>query len=209
VAKKQTRVEINPSTEEKIKAAARIIFHKKGFSGTRTRDIAEEANINLALLNYYFRSKEKLFQLIMMEDVKFFLESVSINFNDAKTSFDEKIDRIVSGYIDMLIKQPHIPIFVLSELRSNPDRFITNVGVKEMMMNSVFLKQFLEVAQSGKIKVINPIHLIMNLISMTVFPFVASPVLKNGFGMNDENFNELMNERKTLIPEWIKQMIYI
>jgi AcrR family transcriptional regulator len=209
VAKKQTRVETNPSTEEKIKAAARIIFHKKGFSGTRTRDIAEEANINLALLNYYFRSKEKLFQLIMMEDVKFFLESVSINFNDEKTSFDEKIDRIVSGYIDMLIKQPHIPIFVLSELRSNPDRFITNVGVKEMMMNSVFLKQFLEVAQSGKIKVINPIHLIMNLISMTVFPFVASPVLKNGFGMNDENFNELMNERKTLIPEWIKQMIYI
>jgi AcrR family transcriptional regulator len=209
VAKKQTKVETNPSTEEKIKVAARIIFHKKGFSGTRTRDIAEEANINLALLNYYFRSKEKLFQLIMMEDVKFFLESVSINFNDAKTSFDEKINRIVSGYIDMLIKQPHIPIFVLSELRSNPDRFITNVGVKEMMMNSVFLKQFLEVAQSGKIKVINPIHLIMNLISMTVFPFVTSPVLKNGFGMNDENFNELMNERKTLIPEWIKQMIYI
>jgi AcrR family transcriptional regulator len=209
VAKKQTRVETNPSTEEKIKAAARIIFHKKGFSGTRTRDIAEEANINLALLNYYFRSKEKLFQLIMMEDVKFFLESVSINFNDEKTSFDEKIDRIVSGYIDMLIKQPHIPIFVLSELRSNPDRFITNVGVKDMIMNSVFLKQFMEVAQSGKIKVINPIHLIMNLISMTVFPFVASPVLKNGFGMNDENFNELMNERKTLIPEWIKQMIYI
>ncbi|MFT6204422.1 MAG: AcrR family transcriptional regulator [Spirosomataceae bacterium] len=209
MAKKQTRVETNPSTEEKIKAAARIIFHKKGFSGTRTRDIAEEANINLALLNYYFRSKEKLFQLIMMEDVKFFLESVSINFNDEKTSFDEKIDRIVSGYIDMLIKQPHIPIFVLSELRSNPDRFITNVGVKDMIMNSVFLKQFMEVAQSGKIKVINPIHLIMNLISMTVFPFVASPVLKNGFGMNDENFNELMNERKTLIPEWIKQMIYI
>jgi AcrR family transcriptional regulator len=209
VAKKQTKVETDPSTEEKIKAAARIIFHKKGFSGTRTRDIAEEADINLALLNYYFRSKEKLFQLIMMEDVKLFIEAVSINFNDAKTSFDEKIDRIVSGYIDMLTKQPHIPIFVLSELRSNPDRLITNVGVKEMMMNSVFLKQFMEVAQSGKIKVINPIHLIVNLISMTVFPFVASPVLKNGFGMNDENFNELMNERKTLIPEWIKQMIYI
>ena len=59
------------STEEKIRAAARKIFTQKGFAATRTRDIAEEAGINLALLNYYFRSKEKLFEQIMIEKVQY------------------------------------------------------------------------------------------------------------------------------------------
>ena len=61
------------STEEKIKAAARKVFTRKGFAATRTRDISEEAGINLALLNYYFRSKEKLFDLVMMENMQHFL----------------------------------------------------------------------------------------------------------------------------------------
>ena len=53
------------STEEKILEAASKVFTEKGFAGTRTRDIAEHAGINLALLNYYFRSKEKLFEQVM------------------------------------------------------------------------------------------------------------------------------------------------
>jgi len=58
---------VDPSTEEKIKNAARVIFHSKGYAATRTRDIADEAGINLALLNYYFRSKEKLFETIRLQ----------------------------------------------------------------------------------------------------------------------------------------------
>ena len=72
MAKKKS-VEVDLSTEEKIKEAAKKVFLKKGYAATRTRDIAEEAGINLALLNYYFRSKEKLFDLIMLEKLeKFF-----------------------------------------------------------------------------------------------------------------------------------------
>ena len=62
------------STEERIKAAARKVFHQKGFAGTRTRDIAEEAGINHAMLNYYFRSKEKLFEMVMMETMAQFFK---------------------------------------------------------------------------------------------------------------------------------------
>ena len=75
------------STEEKIKIAARHVFHIKGYAGTRTRDIAEEAGINLALLNYYFRSKEKLFEIVMMETLRDFLQSLTSVFNDMESSF--------------------------------------------------------------------------------------------------------------------------
>src|ERR1700748_2737311 len=80
VPKKTTTEEI--STEEKIKAAAKKLFTQKGFAATRTRDIAEEAGINLALLNYYFRSKEKLFELIMMENFRQFLQGIKVKFLD-------------------------------------------------------------------------------------------------------------------------------
>jgi AcrR family transcriptional regulator len=63
MAKKKEVKALDTTTEAKIKNAARVVFHKKGFAATRTRDIAEEAGINLALLNYYFRSKEKLFEI--------------------------------------------------------------------------------------------------------------------------------------------------
>jgi len=62
MATKKINKELDTSTEAKIKAAARVVFHKNGFAATRTRDIAEEAGINLALLNYYFRSKQNHYE---------------------------------------------------------------------------------------------------------------------------------------------------
>ena len=76
MAKKSEKKKIDTSTEEKIKEAARTVFHKKGFAATRTRDIAEEADINLALLNYYFRSKAKLFEIIMVETLQMFINGM-------------------------------------------------------------------------------------------------------------------------------------
>ena len=77
MAKTKEAKKIDTSTEEKIKEAARVVFHKKGYAATRTRDIAEEADINLALLNYYFRSKEKLFDIIMVETLSGFLQHLT------------------------------------------------------------------------------------------------------------------------------------
>ena len=66
---RKSKPETNLSTEEKFKEAARVVFTRKGYAATKTRDIAEEAGLNLALLNYYFRSKEKLFEIIMLEKI--------------------------------------------------------------------------------------------------------------------------------------------
>ena len=195
------------TTEEKIKQAARIIFHQKGFAATRTRGIAAEAGINLALLTYYFRSKEKLFDLIMLESIQIFLSSVKLVFDDEQTSFEVKVEQLADKYIDQLIKHPELPLFLLSELRSNPESLMSKIGIKEIVMNSFFLKQFKAGVKDGKYVDINPLHLIMNLMGMTVFPFIASPIVRGMGNLSQQAYTELMLERKTFIPMWMKAIL--
>lgn len=194
---------LDNTTEEKIKSAARIVFHKKGYSATRTRDIAEEADINLALLNYYFRSKENLFHVVMLETMQEFFKSLTDVFNDEETNFEMKVEQLADRYIDVLLANPNIPVFVLGELRNQPKEFLSKIGVKELLMNSMFLKQFHQCIIEKKIKQINPMHFIMNLMGMIVFPFIAEPMLKGLGDLSDEHFQQLMQERKALIPRWI------
>ena len=197
-------IAVDTSTEEKIKNAARTVFHKKGFAATRTRDIAEEAGINLALLNYYFRSKQKLFDLIMLESMQGFFSSVNVVFNNDKTTLENKIETVVHNYIDLLIENPDIPMFILSELRAHPNELIAKMGMKEIIMQSFFIRQFHQAIKDGKITAVNPLHFIINLMGMTVFPFVGSPILKGIGNLTQKGFNDLMTERKALIPKWIK-----
>jgi AcrR family transcriptional regulator len=206
---KKAKPVADASAEEKIKNAARVIFHKKGFAAARTRDIAEEAGINLALLNYYFRSKEKLFDIIMLESLQGFFMSVTTLFNNEESSWEEKIEIFISNYIDMLIKQPDIPLFILSELRANPNALISKMNVKEVMFKSHFMKQFQEQIKKGNIVPTHPLHFLMNLIGMAVFPFIGSPILKNLGDLKQGDFDELMQQRKKLIPQWIKMMYKI
>jgi len=204
--KKQPKINqtVDSSTEEKIKIAARVIFHKKGYAATRTRDIAEEAGINLALLNYYFRSKEKLFDIIMLESLYAFRKNMVDILNNKETSLESKVESFASNYIDLLINQPNIPLFILSEIRRSPQALITKMNPKETLSKSFFVKQFHQAVKEGKIADVHPLHFIMNLIGMIVFPFVGSPLLKQVGGLSDDEFNKLMIERKILIPKWLK-----
>ncbi|MEO5996289.1 MAG: TetR/AcrR family transcriptional regulator [Chitinophagaceae bacterium] len=198
---------IDATTEEKILEAARKIFTQKGYSATRTRDIAEEAGLNLALLNYYFRSKEKLFDIIMLETLQQFMSGVRPLLSSESSSMEEKITAFVGNYIDLLIKRPDLPLFILSEIKANPKKLISKLGLKEFLMNSHFLKQFKEAVKTDKIAPVHPLHFIMNIVALTVFPFIGSPILQNLGDLNTGEFNKLMEERKKLIPQWIKAMI--
>ncbi len=131
------------STEEKIKAAARKIFTKKGYSATRTRDIAEEAGINLALLNYYFRSKEKLFDLVMLENFGQFIHGVRALFNDQDSSLEQKIEALVDFYISQLILNPDLPMFVLNEIRSDPKKLQARGLLRDILRKSVLMQQLI------------------------------------------------------------------
>lgn len=197
----------NESTEEKIKAAARAMFMKKGYAATKTRDIAEHADINLALVNYYFRSKENLFKQIMMETIQSFFSKVLMVFNDTDTTLDEKLHALASEYIDMLSGQPEMPFFLLNELQSNPDGFVNKMASASKIKESVFVRQLIEELGADKIKKVNPAHFILNLMGLIVFPFIAKPMLSLALGVEKEAFSKLMMERKKLIPIWIMNML--
>lgn len=201
MAKKKAQTD--STTEEKIKTAARKVFTKKGYSAARTRDIADEAGINLALLNYYFRSKEKLFDIVMMENLQKFLLALSGSLRDEKSSLNEKVALIAANYIDMLKANPDLPLFVLSEIRANPEKLASNMGVKTILLESAFFNQLME-ATKGKI---HPLHLLINIMSMTIFPFIASPLLQNVGSLKQSDFDNMMEERKKMIPIWFDSIV--
>jgi AcrR family transcriptional regulator len=200
---KKNKEQSDLSTEEKIKHAARKVFTTKGYAATRTRDIAEESGINLALLNYYFRSKEKLFELVMSEVLQNFFRGITQILNDQTTSAEEKIEIFVQRYTELLKQQPDLPLFIFHELRANPEKLGTKMGVNEVF-KSYFFKQLQEEMQSGKVPAIHSLHYIINMISMTVFPFIAAPLLKHIAGVDAKTYSALIDERKTLVPGWMK-----
>lgn len=204
--KKEIKVP-DTTTEEKIKEAARVVFLKKGYAATRTRDIAEEAGINLALLNYYFRSKEKLFDIIMLETVNGFIQTMTTVLNDEKSTLEKKVELIASNYIDFVLKEPNIPIFMLSEMRNNADGLLERMPVIQPIMKSTFFIQHQDYVAKGKITEPNPFHFFLNLLALTIFPFISSPLVKLIGGVNDAQYETMMQDRKKLIPVWIKAMM--
>lgn len=190
------------STEEKILISASKVFTEKGFSGTRTRDIAEEAGINLALLNYYFRSKEKLFEQVMKVKIVLLFGKIIPIVTNEKSTLEEKIDLASEKYFEILSKNPNLPLFILSEIQKKPSNITSLIPVEKLIKTSVLLRQ-IEEKKPG----INPFHFIVNFLGMTAFPFIGKPILKNFSIMNDEEFQHFVEERKTLVPSWIKMIL--
>jgi AcrR family transcriptional regulator len=196
------------STEEKIMQAAKKLFTQKGFAATRTRDIAEEAGINLALLNYYFRSKEKLFDIVMLDNFRQFIKGISVNLLDETATFDEKITGIVTAYIDFLTRHPDLPLFILNEIKGNPSALLQQLSAEITPLRSHMFRQLQDAGRQGKINPIDPFHFIANLIGLTVFPFVARPLLQRVTGVSDQQFQDFIQERKKLVPMWISNIMH-
>jgi len=196
------------TTEEKIKEAASKLFTQKGFAATRTRDIADEAGINLALLNYYFRSKQKLFDIIMMENFRHFIKGISFNFLAQGIPLEQKFGRIVTMYIDFLTENPDLPLFILNELRNNPTQLAGIIDNEVGHTRTEFFATLKQAAATGQIG-LNPVHLMANLVGLTIFPFVARPILQKVADVDDAEFNELMQQRKELIPLWMQSMLQL
>ena len=197
------------NSEERIKAAARKVFHQKGYAATRTRDIAEEAGINHAMVNYYFRSKEKLFGIVMTETMGQFFKGVGVILNDESTSLEKKIEQVVANYIDLLLEEPDLPTFIFNEVRPNPQFFVEQSPIREVLTNSALTRQYAEAVARGEISEPNLMHAILNVIGLVIFPFVAKPILSAITNLPEEEYKALMLERKTLIPQWIKGMLFL
>jgi AcrR family transcriptional regulator len=193
------------SAEERIKEAAHILFTKNGFDAVKTRDIAKEAGINLALLNYYFRSKENLFEIVMHENMQEFFMAIMQIINDEATNLKKKIELLVDQYIEILLKNPELPVFVLLHMRNNPIR----TELQGKLRESFLIKQVQSAIKNKEIAPINPVNIMLNLVGLTIFPFIGRPMLTNAHSMSDEQFKQLMIERKTLIPKWMDAILKI
>jgi len=202
MAKKKTEEQVSLSTEEKIMEAARNIFTRKGFAAARTRDIAEEAGINLALLNYYFRSKQKLFDRVMAEKMRQFFGAVAPVMMDHCTTLEAKISHIACHYIDLLRANPDLPLFVLNEIRNNTAHFAESMQVGSILRESSFVLQLKQ-----KRPDIHPLQFVLSLLGMIIFPFIGRPVFNAVQALDDGAFNRLMDERKKLIPHWMGMML--
>lgn len=198
------------STEERIKDAAKAVFIQKGFAGARMQEIAEEAGgINKALLHYYFRSKDQLFEKIFDE----VFQEVMPKLNAAlKTEGHilEKIDAFVDEYIRNIRQHPHIPLFIIHELSQNPDRFVQKVtGNTNFPKIAGLMMEIMEAMEQGKIKTFAPIHLFLNILAMCVFPFVAKPILQSATQLDDDSWEEMMDERATAVKQFIRSALEV
>lgn len=191
------------TTEERILQAAKKIFVTKGMAGARMQDIADEAGINKALLHYYFKNKEKLFEVIFMEAAQKLFPRINQVFNSEQPLF-EKIESFCEEYIAVVVENPYLPLFVLNEINQNPDYFLGKVWTGASKPNpQKFLEQIEIEVDKGTIKRISPLHLLMNLISMTIFPFVAKPMFQKNLGLDELQFRSVMEQRKKEIPRFI------
>ena len=186
------------STEEKIKLAAEKIFLEKGFSASRTRDIAEEAGINLALLNDYFRSKKNLFDIIMMEKLEVFFDVIINVLKENKLDFQEKMSVLVNKYTDLLIHEPNLPLFLMSEIQQNPDFFATKMNIKSKLSEIIGNKPLFDGKNQEE-----DLQLLLSFLGITIFPFIVRQSFQGLFNMNVEQYNEILNKRRDLIPKLI------
>ncbi len=191
------------STEQKILEAAKKVFLLRGLDGARTQDIANEAGINKAMLHYYFGDKERLFETVF--------DSLGEKIIPDLTAIVEQdlpivviLDRIIHCYIDFVAENPQVPLFLISELTKDPERMknLLNHTQNFSKMQNFGIKLTQEM-QAGTIKQVNPMHLIINIIALSIFPFLAQPMIQSVMKITDEDYAFFLSQRKEQVSLFV------
>tara|TARA_R110000868_G_scaffold16435_1_gene73755 strand:- start:258 stop:866 length:609 start_codon:yes stop_codon:yes gene_type:complete len=186
--------EKDQNAEQAILSAAIEIFQSKGFAGARMQEIADKAGINKALLHYYFRNKQLLFEAVFKSALGQLAPEISKIFN-ADLSISEKITRFVQFYIPFVNKNRFLPVFIIQELNNNPEFAANFFSNHSLPQTEKFKKQLSDTAAQGSIRKLDPDQFILDLFSMVVFPFVARPLMKNLLHKDDLGFDGLVQGR--------------
>lgn len=198
---------MEPTTEEKILEAAREVFMNKGFAAARMQEIADRAEINKGLLHYYYRSKNKLFRAVFDEAFAKFSAGINQVF-EAEIPLFEKIEQFVDRYISLLMQNPAMPAFVISELNQKGDAFAEELLSRQAKPNPLpFIIQVQQEVAAGKIQPVNPVSLVMNLLSLCVFPFLARPMFQGMMQIDRATYDEMMEARKREVAAFVIRSI--
>jgi AcrR family transcriptional regulator len=201
------------NTEQKILDAAKDVFQQKGMTGARMQEIADKAGINKALLHYYYRTKDKLFEKVFEIAFSIFLPKVKEMMLSEKSIF-EKIEFFVDNYLTLLQKHPFIPGFVINELNRNPQILVNifekNVHFKEDNIFELFQKQIDSEVEKGIIKPIDVRNLMTNIIGLCIFPIVARPIIQGIMFNNDKKeYETFLHQRKDFVIDFVINSIKV
>jgi AcrR family transcriptional regulator len=197
-------------TERRILEAARLVFVRRGTAGARMQEIATEAGVNQALLHYYFRSKERLSEAVFRQVAGRVLPTV-FDVLGSDLSLEEKVERVVTAYLDGFSNSPFLPGYILSELHHHPDRarqlFASAAGAApDRIILPILVKLGAQIdarVREGSMRRIAPEQLAINLISLCVFPFAARPFLTIAFGLDEAAFAAFIEQRKRELASFV------
>jgi TetR/AcrR family transcriptional regulator len=194
-------------TREAILVAARNVFTEKGMNGARMQEIADRAGINKALLHYYFSNKETMFETIFQEAFSQFWPKVNEQLL-ANVAMRDFLKVVVGTYIDMLSQRPYLPIFILNELQNNPERL--ERMIKASGFNPLLLQKKVEAEiQAKRCQPFDAREIIINIISLSIFPFAAKPLIQRvWYNNSEEEYAQFLENRKTNLIRFIENAIF-
>lgn len=196
-------IENDKQTEEKIFEAATEVFLAKGMDGARMQDIANHAGINKALLHYYFRTKDRLFNAVFEMIARKMLRKFAPVF-DENFSFEDKIRFFFKEHISFLQENPALPGFIINEINRNPARIkkiLKNVDIKNLW--SMLEKQHREEFKKYNITEDSIPQLLTTIVSISVFPFAARGIIEGVFENIGLDFDKYIEERKEFAAQFV------
>ena len=188
--------------EQLILEAANKVFKEKGYDGTTVQDIADEAKTTKSMVNYYFRSKEKLFGIVFKAQFLEFYEG-TIRLVKSDLPLYDKIVNLVEDDTEKILKFPLLPIFILNEINRNPSMVFSLISNLSSETLGALDKQISREVRNGKIKKISAIDLLTIVRSLTVFPFLLKGIQMKSLKLTEEQMNLKLKSRKKMIVELV------
>ena len=193
--------------QKKIIASASDLFVKKGLRGTTVRDIANASGTNVAMVNYYFKSKENLFNKILDDAFQVLAEKV-FTIIDSDLPFFDLIRKWIYSYYEILSEYPHLPIFVLSELSQSPEKLKETFKLQNPYQIYARLAiRINEEEKKGTIHTISIPDFFLNIISLSIFPYVSAPLVVNFLNFSKEDYQKMIFEHREYVADFIVNAI--
>jgi len=197
------------NTEEHILETAKQVFEEKGLAGARMQEIADRAGINKSLLHYYYRSKEKLFHAVFSILFKKILKEFS-EFFSSEDSVENKIRFFFEKHIAVLQKNPNLPVFMINEINQNPERVIEIAKKSNVAgVHKTFFAQIEEGIANGTMHRVDPLQVLVTMLSMSIFPVAAREMIRGIFGKSPEAYDQFLNERKKAAADFVIRSLFI
>ncbi len=193
--------------KDRILDVSRKLFVEKGYTGTSIRDIATEAEVNVAMVNYYFKSKHDLFEMIFEESVNILINKI-FGIIRSDLPFYDLLNTWVDSYYDMLSKNSQLPIFVLNEIHQNPGHLLEFINRRNpSMLFGVLQNRINKEIEKGTIKEIPVMNLLLSILSLSIFPFVLGGILTLVTGEKSEEYYAALEKHKKFAVQFITDAI--